>query len=148
MAEKIEKSSQCSSEDKNGRKYSLRESLSSTSPNKRPIFKNIVTRLQFASRLARAQRNSFEEETDVVADDNEIKQFARHSSKLSSTKPKRPTTLTLRQFSQLDTPGNPKTFNRIESKISDISGDDEDSEDGIISDGIIHFWKQYCFDEV
>ena len=144
----FDKTSRTSSEQKE-RKYSISESVSSISPQKRPIFKNIVTKLQFASRLARAQRTSFEEENDVVADDQEIRQFHRQSSKLSSKRSKRPTKLTLRQLSQSLSRSESRTFRRNESRVSDMSANDEDvPENDIISDGIIHFWKQYCFDEV
>ena len=137
------------SEENSERKLSLSDSIASNSASK-PIFKNIVTRLQIASRLARAQRTDTEEETDVIADDHEIKHFARQSSKATSKKkPKRPMRLTLRQFSQLST-SDGKSYGRLDSKVSDISNntDDEEHENGIISDGIIHFWRQFSFDEV
>lgn len=135
------------SEEKSDRKLSMTENVASNSQSK-PLFKNIVTRLQIASRLARAQRTDTEEETDVITDDHEIKYFARQSSKAAS-KPKRnrPTRLTLRQFSQLSSSDN-KSYGRFDSKVSDFSNEEEDYENGIISDGVIHFWKHFSFDEV
>jgi len=122
---------------------SISESFSS-----KPLFRNIVTRLQIASRLSRARRNSLEEENDVVADDNEIKHFARQISSKSPKRPSRPKSLTIRQLSKLSDGSNRSIFNRAESKLSDGSFKEEDEyENGIICDGIIYFRKQFAYDE-
>ncbi|XP_054160848.1 transient receptor potential cation channel subfamily M member-like 2 [Oppia nitens] len=128
---------------------------SDSSLMKKPVFRSLVTRLQIASRLARNRRNSFEEENDVVADEQEIKNFARITSPSTTKKTSfRPRNLTLRQFSQISNGSNSKNYKhflRNGSKVSDLSvNEDDEYENGIISDGIIHFSncrQQFSYNE-
>jgi hypothetical protein len=137
------------SSEKDDLSYEPKSVSRSLSRKGKPIFKNIVNRLQIASRLARSERSVLEEENDVIADDNEIKNIVRQNSHLSSKHFSRPKPLTLRQLSKLSDGGNRNLNNRRGSKISDLSLREEDEFEGkIICDGIVHFWKHLNFDEV
>jgi hypothetical protein len=136
------------SSEKDDSSYEQKSISRSLSRKGKPIFKNIVNRLQIASRLARSERSVLEEENDVVADDHEIKLIVRQNSNLSKHFP-RLKPLTLRQLSKVSDGSNKNLNNRRGSKISELSIREEDEFEGkIICDGIIHFWKHLAFDEV
>jgi hypothetical protein len=137
------------SSEKDDSSYEQKSISRSLSRKGKPIFKNIVNRLQIASRLARSERSVLEEENDVVADDHEIKLIVRQNSNLSKHFP-RLKPLTLRQLSKLSDGSNKNLNNRRGSKISELSIREDEFEGKIICDGIIHFSKHsaLAFDEV
>ncbi len=137
------------SSEKDDSSYERKSISRSLSRKGKPIFKNIVNRLQIASRLARSERSVLEEENDVVADDHEIKLIVRQNSNLSSRRTPRPKPLTLRQLSKLSDGSNRNLNNRRGSKVSELSIREEDeSESKVICDGIINFCKHLNHDEV